>query len=348
MGSKPSFFQLFKRGRYSRRTEDTDHTGHDRTELFTVAAIGFMLRHDPAFKRHFLKSICSLKDVADLSGYRVECQPYHCSDLAILKDNSTAYIIEAKVDADLADHQKPWEQRFEVGGYGEQIRTKFKDYPEKHYIVLQNVPCSENRKAEEQVGKGDGKINCHFKTWGDLFGRDIPKSDLIADLQDSLGQFDISALKSRRFQNMKNAKNTSEVAEIYEGLREIARSIGITSAKIKLDVQFEEAGLCFFGINIPQNLPHHRELTRQFPSDSNPIGWFGYAQDGKDQHGQIEVWFYPNSKADMIKVKSFVEKRLGENIPISDDSLSFAIGPTAEGQKSDFDWFYDVFKKLEG
>ena len=347
MGPKPSFFQLFKRGRYSRRIEDEDDAGHNRTELFTVAAIGFMLRHDAAFKRHFLKRICGLEGVVDLSDYRVECQPYHCSDLAILKEKSTAYIIEAKVGADLSEHQNPWEQKFRIGGYGEQIRTKFRDYPEKHYIVLQNAPCVDDGKEDKHVvEEGKDEIKCHSKTWENLF-RDIPESALSVDLQDSLGQFEISFLKSRKFKNMKNAKLTSQIAGSYEGLRSLAMSIDITSAKIKFDVQFEEAGLCFFGVKIPKKLPRHRELTRLFRSDSSPIGWFGYVQDGKVPTGKLEVWFYFRSKAEMHKVKSFVKSKLGP-IPIKGDEESLAIWPNAESKRSDFDWFSHVFEKLEG
>lgn len=341
MGQEPSFFHLFKRGRYSRQADNDEISRQNRVELFTVAAIGIVLKHDASFKRHFLKQICGVEAEVDVSEYRVICQSEHCSDLAILKETSVVYVIEAKVSAPLQDHQKPWKEDFETGGYGSQIRNEFTRFPEKHYIILQNDSCEEIQDSRP-VGVGADKIQCHSKTWGDLFGDAIPQNALVEDLQDSLGEFDILALKSRKFKNMKNARYTSEAAAMYQQLLAVAKDIGITTGRIKWDVNWESDG-AHFGVNIPKTLRDHQRFTSMFQNE--PIGWLGFSKDEKDEPGVPDVWFYTHSQAEFNKVKSFVEKRCGPVAKV--DKFCFSIRPSGDHYQSDTEWFNDVLKRLE-
>lgn len=63
MGDDGSFSSLFRRSRYARTEpfEDSESPQkQQRKELFAVAAVAFAIKHEPDFKRHFLREICGV------------------------------------------------------------------------------------------------------------------------------------------------------------------------------------------------------------------------------------------------------------------------------------------------
>jgi hypothetical protein len=81
---QPSFYQLFRRSKYSREESDeAPATGRNRRELFSVAALAFVLKHDEAFRAHFLRTICEHQKPFRANAFVVECEEEHCTDLVI-------------------------------------------------------------------------------------------------------------------------------------------------------------------------------------------------------------------------------------------------------------------------
>lgn len=58
MSQQPSFAALYRQSRYSRADDDPQQaTRQNRRELFAVASVAFVMKHDPAFRQVFLKQV---------------------------------------------------------------------------------------------------------------------------------------------------------------------------------------------------------------------------------------------------------------------------------------------------
>src|SRR5580658_3789535 len=105
----PSFYRLYRRSRYS-RSEDNQDTGskQHQKEMFAVAAVALVLEHDEEFRDHFFDKICGFTVLPGQPRPRIEVQPHDHSDLAIKDDaNSSVFIVEFKVGAELKPYQDP-------------------------------------------------------------------------------------------------------------------------------------------------------------------------------------------------------------------------------------------------
>src|SRR2546430_7654244 len=130
---RPSFFTLFKRGRYSRppqplESKDGSTVGAsgamNESERFVAAAIAFAWRYDePQFRDHFWKSVCRFNDDPELTDKaEIRVEPYRWADLLITNPTSRelfVYAVELKIRAGLAEIQNPGKRQFGLtNGYG--------------------------------------------------------------------------------------------------------------------------------------------------------------------------------------------------------------------------------------
>src|SRR6266446_1709461 len=94
---KPSFFTLFKRGKYFHRAHDDIWPGRrlsgeqkrktQERERYAVAAIGFCLKHYPRFGNRFYKLLSTDNGYPrdpPIERPRLEVEPFDWADLLIL------------------------------------------------------------------------------------------------------------------------------------------------------------------------------------------------------------------------------------------------------------------------
>lgn len=198
---KPSFFSLFKRGRYLSAPDDGDDSKEakklrEERERFAVAVLAFCLRHDEAFRRHFWETVCRVPDdprqMPSISKDDVAIEPAMCADLVISSQTGAAsymWVVEAKAGASLQPKQNPKEPAFwEKGlGYGALLVAQ---KPSKHtklrYIVL---------GATQPLGIGDGElclgISVQERGWGQLL-EGLSRQGIVKDLIDTFAELRIT------------------------------------------------------------------------------------------------------------------------------------------------------------
>src|SRR5262245_59841 len=123
----PSFFSLFKRGRYyrfkpfnpsarSRDDEAADENERKEAERFAVAAIAFAAKHDPSFRRQFWERVSRVKGDPPLcKSPEILVEPAHWADLLIINPTKAGryiYVVECKIGASLGDAQNPGKRAF--------------------------------------------------------------------------------------------------------------------------------------------------------------------------------------------------------------------------------------------
>ena len=130
-GMTPSFFALFKRGKYFHPAPlpTTDKKlarvrGSTReAERFAAAAIAFAWQHHPPIRQHFWKKICWFPGDPPLSSdAKILVEPERWADLLIVnpvEKQRFVYTIECKIHAGLDKYQDPSRRAFgQIGGYG--------------------------------------------------------------------------------------------------------------------------------------------------------------------------------------------------------------------------------------
>jgi hypothetical protein len=88
---KPSFFALFKRGRYYRpqpRSNDSEESKSERKEKerFARAAIAFCIEHCPDFGRLFWDTICRDAAKVEAGAVSAEIEPQQWADLLLTNE----------------------------------------------------------------------------------------------------------------------------------------------------------------------------------------------------------------------------------------------------------------------
>jgi len=82
-----------------------------QNERFAVAATAFVLKHESRFRSHFLQAICNCGAREARAHFDIDVEPWWWCDL-VLKNSRSAFVIEFKIKAKLADHQNPRKAAF--------------------------------------------------------------------------------------------------------------------------------------------------------------------------------------------------------------------------------------------
>src|SRR5882724_9194058 len=110
---RPSFFTLFKRGRYLSTPDDGNESGAARIlrverERYAVAALAFCLRHEENFRKHFLEKVCRVPEdpeqMPPINADGIAIEPPEWADLSLTSDGPKSrfmWVIEAKAGAPL-------------------------------------------------------------------------------------------------------------------------------------------------------------------------------------------------------------------------------------------------------
>ena len=341
---EPSFYRLYRRSRYS-RSEDNQVTGSSQhqKEMFAVAAVAFVLKHDEKFRAHFLHKICGFALSVVPPRLRIEVQPHHHSDLAIKDDaNSSVFIVEFKVGAELEPKQDPNKKAFLAkGGYGKLI-LEDRDYGncnQKSYIVL-----DDDSKAFVDCDRQG--LTCKSRKWADLFPECETVGGLWADLRDSFGELRVAAFQLERLKNMKNAKFTKQAVVMHQTLSRVGSLLQIGKKGGEF-IDFSERD-SWYGRHIPSaKLLNFDGLKKCVQAKKKPLGWFGYVSE--KEHSYRAVTFWCDSDKAAKKTEAFILKRVRNGPPgksVIYDGTAVDYRLDGDDGFGDAEWFDAVFKAL--
>ena len=346
MGTRPSFGTLFAQSRYSPHNAGT--TRQSRQELFTVAGVAFLLKHDPAFRRTFLRNICGVAE-SDLSRhFEVEVQPARHADLRIrCAELQAVYIVEFKVGAPLQPNQDPTQEEAfleQDRGYGWIIghAPEYTDCLRRTYVVLQNWRAFPDHEVQG--------ITVFSRAWKDLIVPPIEESALACDLLDTLGGWGITALRFRHHVPMKKAHHTQNTIDMFQIVTATAEELEIKPKHFEFDVNSVDESGGHFGLNVPFGLRRFTKLEKLAGQNDYALGWFGYGSDGGN--ATLDVWIYckPSKAAEtaLAKTLEFAQKRLGTrlgaSVEVEDGCVRISIG--GDAVIDDKQWFASVFDAL--
>lgn len=335
MGHEPSLFHLFSRSRYTRRATP-GASGRLQRELFAVAALGFVLKHDERFRKFFLREF--LKADSEDSTDKFVCQDDHCADFTFVS-GKIRWVIEAKVHVGLARHQDPRKKEFfkEKVGYGWKLRERFKGAKWINYVVLQKDPELRGRDFNEAC-----EIKWEIKAWRDLVPEKEEESKLVTEFLNTLGEMNIPHMTLRILKRTQNARHTSSSARMFKILQDIGREMKVGRRnEIDWAVHVNSSGEAFFGINITNGAPSFSKL-RKVSGAEKELGWLGFEAFAPRERRR-SIWIYP--KKEKINDAIRFLKRQGIESTKKDDSLLITDGK--EEGRDDVDWFREMLKKLQ-
>ena len=277
MKVESSFLRLFRQSRYA-ADDETQSPRQNRRELFAVAAVAFVAKHDRTFCLEFLYRVAGVP-TSDLDhGFHLEPQKAFFADLAITDEiTNKRYVVEFKVGARVMEKQHGARKTFdELGGYGRAFKDRFPGVTV--YTVL-----SQQREFDDFT-KGD--VLRRARTWKELIPRGGKGGLLLEDLLDSLGELGISILRMRKIKHMKNAKHAGTTADIHDLLRFTLENFKKATLVVERDEMYEWA----IGMYIRPRASEQRQLKKWLGQDWGYIGWIGYLLPKDAKQPQLSVW----------------------------------------------------------
>lgn len=361
MALQPSISALYRRSRYMRSlavaesAEDT--TGnmaerHER-ERFAVAALGFCIRHDAEFRKHFLSRI-----LPNLSDAKVEEVVLENGDVDLVLAMQTPagqhiIAVEAKLGAGLAIHQNPANPEFwrpkdaiQRGGYG---HTIFKLYPEATHVEFVVLGHPEKLHALPKPEYITACWNFHQLAWGCLLPG-LPQSTLSEDFADILTKFGEPSFSMRLTDRTTITTDLTDAVSAHLVLGHVCQAFGVTGKLQEPASGINDDGTWFLGTNWHQRrekgdrLGNLRLLTSFVePAPGAFLCWFGY--EGIGGKNRLGVWLYPSTAAVSARIREELPEPLR---PLIDDAESecVVIRRLEDDPTPDRDWFIFVFETL--
>lgn len=360
--SAPSFAQLFRRGRYCRigPSATDDEQAQNRLEVFAVAAIGFALKHDPEFKKNFLRKSAGLEE--DTENFKLSIQAANCMDLKLEnRKKGILVVVEFKIRASLEKHQDPWFKSKDepfwnkidgIEGYGYQFRRDYRQFPIVYYItVQQNFNVQENGLLhnDDSCKKDNQTFFLKSRAWGSVLE---PNTSLEKDLVKSLGELGINELKEYLMKGVK-IKN-EDLQDFYKGRRvveillQVADKIGIgenCARKILMDYFIdwynEDESECHLGIDV--NEVAIKKLSFLYAQGITKA-WYGYRSENKRPFS-AEIQLLEDDKS-YSKIRTWIEKEFGNSVSIQkrfyEPTEWLCVIRADAGDLGDFEWFCKI------
>ncbi|MHB8523191.1 MAG: hypothetical protein ACYDH9_20895 [Limisphaerales bacterium] len=347
------FRTLFERSRYSGPTrwagldEQARKQVMRQHERFAVSMMGFALKHDPEFRKHFLENICKLKkDLAGANGWVISVELNNWGDL-VLKHKASAFlvVVEFKIDSDLKEHQDPSKLLFglptkdgQCAGYGwemEQMAAR-ETWNGVRYATV------EKRASWSKVRKTRRGISCVRCEWRDFLRSDVSKeSGLEAEVYDCLGAFGISVFSARRITDMKLSSHaTKPMAVLIKALSSLS-----VDFRPKL---LAESGAEALGISLTKK--DFPKIAKIVEPEGKITGWFGY-ESNSPLGPRLSVWFYCYSSTGVKtyardRIKSALQKAGFDDKAFHEDGFSFGVFCKPGDSPGDAEWFARVLKAV--
>lgn len=352
---KPSFFSLFKKGRYSHHfyvdsrqdgeSPEVVQKKREERERFAAAAIAFCFEHNEDFYRHFWQNICHTEGEPELPDSKpiIQIEPFPWADLLIqgqIGAKEFAIVIECKAGAVLYNHQNPAHDDFHNDqGYGFQMNAELNRDGSAclKYVVLGfpeelNLPSVHPRLP----------IQLSQKTWADL-EEGAPSHRLIEDLLHSLGQIGVGEFWMKDIKNMK----------VTSGLQSVGQAWDVLTAsiiKLKLGAQYShsieagrtEKGSCLGAYILTKGASKgssdmHVRLWEVTKSGSEYLAWFGY--EVENGNTRRTIWLYCEDQRRAEWLRSKIQSDTVELVPKEVlGQACVVVADAGTGEESDVEW----------
>jgi hypothetical protein len=334
-----SFFRLFRRSRYSRCDIDDLAAKQNRRELFAVAAVAFVIKHDPQFAKDFLTRVAGVPQEALRNNFVVQPQAEDHADLLICDHTAQRhYIVEFKVHAPPEDKQLPitakfWRPRL---GYGWQMIQRCQPHGAESvaYTLL-------SKHVEFEDSRRNG-FEFRSRTWKELIPTDCTsESSLVKDLLDTLGDFGIPALRLRNVRNMKNAQYVKGTFQIHELLEAVLSEFGHPSLEVSSDDTYTWCGMSLLRLK-----NEDRVLRAWVGHNWARFGWIGYLipKDPPDQP-ELSVWLYfdrTRAKHRDISIRQLKKVLPTQRVRAAPKETDLLVTEAADKVSDEREWFSHV------
>lgn len=356
----PSFFNLFKRGRYFRpaphapgmgRLNGGENNAMKETERFAAAAIAFAWRHDEQFRQHFWRTVCHFDEDPDLTEQEeILIEPYRWADLLITNRTSERryiHAIELKINAGLQDIQNPACSRFTSReGYGRLFKHAFEGADaELRYVVLGHQTPLKLPSLPARRG-----VRSQQRQWKEL-AEGLSRTTIAHDLALSLGRLGIGAFPSSEVKDMKIDTRLSEIGKAATILPEVLRRLDWPSGRSQKPGFGFDRGEWYLGVEL---LASHKEPAKALKSlvkpPSNYLAWFGYLGEGTGTP-RLGVWLYCSSSAVRRTLATRLRRRLKDcqldaTRPVEWKQFHLVVTTQTHTFNNDCEWFCSVFHSL--
>ena len=332
MPRSPSFYTLYKQGRFRRRavTEADLHEAIEQKERFAVAILAFVLQYDEEFgsgsklthyqefQKTFVEKICNVTSTERIAIF-VEIDG--CGDLE-LRIGKQSYFFEFKLGDpnDVLKEKRKKENLNEEeiflreGGYGYGIQQRCLTCGTAgNYIVLGSKRFDVKRNSPSLV--------CFSKTWSDIYDCD-GKSDLAKDLFRSLGSLKIEPFTHMITKEYRVAKSATDAAKLHAVLEEVAKIFDFKG--FKWEVEPDGSGI---GINF---------------SKKGLNGWCGYGYEST----KPAICFYCKDTKGAKSIESRLRKKFPNSKSLRIDSGTVPEITQEDDSLTDQDWFDSVFESI--
>jgi hypothetical protein len=339
MNVDSSFFRLFRQSRYARGI-DTEEAppGQNRLELFAVAAVSFVIKHDVKFASQFLNRVAGVR-LQDLGHhFQITPQAAACADLLIRDTTSDKHsIVEFKVHSRTDKKQSPATPVFvSARGYCAQMKKRF---PNLNGEGLTYTVLSKQTEFDDTIVGG---ICCRARTWNELIPENRKETKLVADLLNSLGNFGISVLRLRNIRSMKNSNDAQGAVEIYELLQSILTEFRPSGMEIGSDAAYRWCGMPL----VPRK-NQFRNLRKWLGHQWNQIGWIGYEVPKTSKKPYLSLWLYFEPKKVRNRdqsIKILKKKLSGKDLGRSDMDCDLIVSEPADRVTNEKEWFAEILQ----
>jgi hypothetical protein len=352
---RPSFFSLFKRGKYFRpgapllATKGKRIQGDTReAERFAAAGIAFVWEHDLDFRKHFWRKICQITGDPPLSTKAtISIEPHRWADLLITNPTNRGryvYVIECKISAGLAPIQNPTTKAFASPiGYGRLFETNEGAKDSSLRFVVFGFPGKlDLTKVDSRL-----RLRVHCRKWNHLV-IDWPESPLSKDLAFSLGKLNIGAFPASEIRDMKVDTQREDIGQAIAILSEVQRRLDWPQGRGSLRSFQMDEGIWSVGVELNTRKDSNaRALEASLQPPQRYLAWFGY-QGGARGSSELAVWLYCGSE----KIQRRVGLRLNrkkfsaEKLAREGRYFNVVVKATTHAKDNDCEWFCDVFKVL--
>ena len=351
---KPSFFSLFKRGRYLSTPHDGDDSDAARTlkeerERFAVATLAFCLRYDEVFRKHFWEKVCRVPDdpeqMPPIKADGVDIEPPEWADLSLTSDEGTdryRWVIEAKAGASLKNKQNPAEPEFLENnhGYGALLvadpasrRTRLR------YIVLGASDVLGIRDGQKRIG-----ISVQERSWARLF-QGLARKGIVKDLFDTFTELRIGEFYMEKAKAIGGIGGIQDAIKASTILNAFCDHLGVRGGKMELQFDTFEDGTGCFGYYVKQPRktasPTYLNLQKATRTNGWCIAWFGYEHDRGGKTNRA-VWFYLKTDRKQDSLRNKLSRRFSSESKRDGSEYCVRVLSPLEQSGRDFEWFKSV------
>ena len=362
---KPSFFALFKRGKYFHAAPSSSNSGTKllrvrgdtrERERFAAAAIAFSWQHHPRLREHIWDTLCRFRNDPRFSrSAKILVEPEDWADLLIVNPRGRkrfVYVIECKIGAGLLKHQDPTQHAFaKTGGYGKFLVDSDGLESARFRFVVLGLPHKLNLKKRPWTLP----IAVLQKFWAD-FADGFPQTPFASDLKFSLGKLGIGAFPASETKTMKVNTSRSDIGNAVRTLAKVQRRLEWPGGRGSSESFYQRETLWSMGVDLNRTSKskNSRLVGKLFKSPAHGQIWFGY--EGEEGHRRTILAFY--AYCDKAATQQQVAKKLREKLRgqlktfrIKEEQpeknyYSVTVRTHSNALHNDVDWFCSVFEAL--